>query len=34
MEIDDYVKREIRKKVIKPNLEDMKRDDIYDKKEE
>lgn len=33
-EIDDYVKEEIRKKVIKPNLEDMKRVDDYDKKEE
>ena len=26
-EIDEYVKGEIRKKVIKPNLEGMKRDD-------
>lgn len=33
-EIDEYVKKEIRKKVIKPNLDDMKRDDDYDKKEE
>ena len=33
-EIDEYVKGEIRKKVIKPNLEDMKRDDDYGKKEE
>ena len=32
-EIDEYVKGEIRKKVIKPNLDDMKRDDIYGKKE-
>ncbi len=31
-EIDDYVKSEIRKKVIKPNLENMKWDDEYDKK--
>lgn len=31
--IDDYVKEEIRKKVIKPNLDDMKWDDNYDKKE-
>ena len=33
-EIDEYVKGEIRKKVIKPNLENMKWDDDYDKKEE
>ena len=33
-EIDDYVKNEIRKKIIKPNLEDMKRDDYNGKKEE
>ena len=33
-EIDEYVKEEIRKKVIKPNLENMKWDDDYDKKEE
>ena len=33
-EIDEYVKAEIRKKVIKPNLENMKWDDDYDKKEE
>ncbi len=31
--IDEYVKSEIRKKVIKPNLEDMKLEDNYDKKE-
>ena len=31
---DEYVKGEIRKKVIKPNLENMKWDDDYDKKEE
>ena len=30
-EIDEYVKEEIRKKVIKPNLEDMKWDDLYGK---
>ena len=33
-EIDEYVKEKIRKKIIKPNLEDMKRDDNYGKKEE
>ena len=33
-EIDEYVKAEIRKKVIKPNLENMKWDDDYGKKEE
>lgn len=33
-EIDEYVKSEIRKKVIKPNLENMKWDDDYGKKEE
>ena len=33
-EIDEYVKEEIRKKVIRPNLENMKWDDEYDKKEE
>ncbi|MBE6139599.1 MAG: hypothetical protein E7174_03795 [Firmicutes bacterium] len=33
-EIDEYVKGEIRKKVIQPNLENMKWDDDYDKKEE
>ena len=33
-EIDEYVKREIRKKVIKPNLENMKWDDDYGKEEE
>ena len=33
MEIDEYVKKEIRKKVIKPNLENMKWDDDYDKEE-
>ena len=33
-EIDEYVKGEIRKKVIKPNLENMKWDDNYDKEEE
>ena len=33
-EIDEYVKGEIRKKVIQPNLENMKWDDGYDKKEE
>ena len=32
--IDEYVKSEIRKKVIKPNLENMKWDDEYGKKEE
>ena len=32
--IDEYVKEEIRKKVIKPNLENMKWDDDYGKKEE
>lgn len=32
--IDEYVKKEIRRKVIKPNLDDMKRDDNYGKKEE
>ena len=32
-EIDEYVKGEIRKKVIKPNLENMKWDDDYDKEE-
>lgn len=31
-EIDEYVKEEIRKKVIKPNLENMKWDDDYGKK--
>ena len=33
-EIDEYVKAEIRKKVIKPNLENMKWDDDNDKEEE
>ena len=33
-EIDEYVKEEIRKKVIKPNLDDMKKDDDYGKQEE
>ena len=33
-EIDEYVKEEIRKKVINPNLEDMKRVDDNGKKEE
>ena len=33
-EIDEYVKEEIRKKVIKPNLENMKWDDDYGKEEE
>ena len=33
-EIDEYVKGEIRKKVIQPNLENMKWDDEYGKKEE
>ena len=33
-EIDEYVKGEIRKKVIQPNLENMKWDDDYGKKEE
>jgi len=33
-EIDEYVKGEIRKKVIKPNLENMKWDDEYGKEEE
>ena len=32
-EIDEYVKEEIRKKVIKPDLENMKWDDNYGKKE-
>lgn len=32
-EIDEYVKNEIRKKVIKPNLENMKWDDNYGKEE-
>ena len=32
-EIDEYVKEEIRKKVIKPNLENMKWDDDYGKEE-
>ena len=32
-EIDEYVKGEIRKKVIQPNLENMKWDDDYDKEE-
>lgn len=32
-EIDEYVKEQIRKKVIKPNLENMKWDDDYGKKE-
>jgi len=30
-EIDEYVKEQIRKKVIKPNLDDMKWDDDYGK---
>lgn len=34
MEIDEYVKGELRKKVIKPDLENMKWDDGYGKKEE
>ena len=33
-EIDEYVKEEIRKKVIKPNLDKMKWDDDNGKKEE
>ena len=33
-EIDEYVKGEIRKKIIKPNLEDMKRVDDDDKEKE
>ena len=33
-DIDEYVKEEIRKKVIKPNLENMKWDDDYGKEEE
>ena len=33
-EIDEYVKGEIRKKVIRPNLENMKWDDDYGKEEE
>ena len=33
-EIDDYVKGEIRRKVIRPNLENMKWDDDYGKEEE
>ena len=32
-EIDEYVKEEIRKKVIKPNLGNMKWDDDYGKEE-
>ena len=32
--IDDYVKEQIRKKVIKPNLDDMKWDDDYDKEKQ
>ena len=32
-EIDEYVKGEIRKKVIRPNLENMKWDDDYGKEE-
>ena len=32
-EIDEYVKAEIRRKVIRPNLENMKWDDDYGKKE-
>ena len=32
-EIDEYIKGEIRKKVIQPNLENMKWDDDYDKKQ-
>ena len=34
MEIDEYVKGELRKKVIKPDLRNMKWDDGYGKKEE
>ena len=33
-EIDEYVKEQIRKKVVKPNLEKMKWDDDNDKKDE
>ncbi len=33
-EIDEYVKEEIRKKVIKPNLDNMKWDDENGKEEE
>ena len=33
-EIDEYVKEEIRKKVIKPNLDNMEWDDDYGKEEE
>ena len=33
-EIDEYVKQQIRKKIIKPNLENMKWDDDYDKEKE
>ena len=33
-EIDEYVKEEIRKKVIKPNLEDIKGDEHYVKAQE
>ena len=33
-EIDEYVKAKIRKKIIKPNLNDMKWDDDNGKKEE
>lgn len=32
--IDEYVKSEIRKKVTRPNLENMKWDDVYDKEKE
>lgn len=32
-EIDEYVKDKIRKKVVKPNLENMKWDDDYGKEE-
>lgn len=32
-EIDEYVKSEIRKKIVKPNLDSMKWDDNYGKEE-
>ena len=33
-DIDEYVKEQIRKKVIKPNLENMKGDDANEKEEQ
>ena len=33
-DIDEYVKEQIRKKVIKPNLENMKWDDANEKEEQ